>query len=131
MMTDPVADMLSRIRNAQRARHARTLVPSSKLKIAIARALESHGYVSDVEMGTEGNHPVISIALRYRPDGPGLSDGTRRVSRPGRRVYVRADAVPKVRNGLGVGLVSTSRGVLSDSDARTQAVGGEFLCEVW
>ncbi len=131
MMTDPIADMITRIRNGQRARHAETRIPASKLKLAVAKVLEAEGYVSDVRPDDEGPHPAIVVGLRYRQDGREMIDGLQRVSRPGRRVYVSAEEVPKVRNGLGLAILSTSRGVMSDREAREQNVGGEWLCEVW
>lgn len=131
MMTDPIADMLTRIRNGQRARHAEARIPSSKLKVAVARVLESAGYVEGVEVSDDDGKPVLRVGLRYRDDGREMIDGLQRVSRPSRRVYVGADDVPKVRNGIGIAIVSTSRGVMSDHDARAQKLGGEVLCEVW
>ena len=131
MMTDPIADMLTRIRNAQSARHAEVRIPSSKLKLAVARVLESQGYVAHVEAAEDGGKPVLSLGLRYRDDGREMIDGLQRVSRPSRRVYVGAEEVPKVRNGLGIAILSTSHGVMTDHDARAKHVGGEVLCEVW
>jgi len=131
MMTDPISDMLARIRNGQRARHAETRIPASSLKLAVARVLEAQGYVEDVGVETEGGKSQLRVGLRYRDDGREMIDGLRRVSRPSRRVYVGADGVPKVRNGLGIAILSTSRGVMSDQDARAQHLGGEVLCEVW
>lgn len=131
MMTDPIADMLTRLRNAQRSRHREVRLPSSKLKVAVARVLESKGYVEDVRVDEEAGRPTLCVGMRYRRNGSHIIDGLRRVSKPGRRVYVSADEVPKVRNGLGIAVLSTSRGVMADEDARAQHVGGEWLCEVW
>lgn len=131
MMTDPIADMITRIRNAQRARHLRTSLPASQLKLAVAKVLEAEGYVEDVRVDDEEGMKVLSLALRYRRDGSEMVDGIRRVSKPGRRVYVGSKEVPKVRNGLGVGVLSTSKGLMTDRDARAQNVGGELLLEVW
>jgi small subunit ribosomal protein S8 len=131
MMTDPIADLLTRIRNGQRARHAQASMPSSQLKLAVARVMESQGYVEGVQVEAEDGKPVLRVGLRYRDDGREMIDGLRRVSRPSRRVYVGADQIPQVRNGLGIGILSTSRGVMSDQDARAQKLGGELLCEVW
>ena len=131
MMTDPIADMLTRIRNAGSARHAETRCPSSKLKIAIAKLLKEEGFLSDVRVEAHEGHPVIILGIRYDEDGRALIDGIRRVSTPSRRVYVGKDQVPKVRAGLGVAVISTSRGVLSDRAAREAMVGGEVVCEVW
>ncbi len=131
MMTDPIADMLTRIRNACSARQASTSCPSSRLKLAVAKVLEGEGFLSDVRVEAREGHPVLVVGIRYRDDGSPMIDGIRRVSKPGRRVYVGKAEVPKVRNGMGVAVVSTSRGVLSDRAARETAVGGELVCEVW
>lgn len=128
MMTDPVSDMLTRIRNAARARHERTLVPASKLKRAIAEILKNEGYIADVRQEDERN---LVIVLKYGRDRSSAIDGIRRVSRPGRRVYVSYDRIPRVLSGLGISILSTSRGVMSDREARRQKIGGELLCEVW
>jgi small subunit ribosomal protein S8 len=129
MMTDPVSDMLSRIRNAAMARHERTHVPASKLKRHIAEILKAEGYIADVRDGDEPH--TITIVLKYGRDRQCAIDGIRRVSRPGRRVYVGHDDIPRVLSGMGVAILSTSRGVMSDREARKQKVGGELLCEVW
>ncbi len=133
MMTDPVADMLSRIRNAALARHDRVSLPTSKVKRAVADLLKQEGYVRDVMLHDAQNNksPTLTIVLKYGQDRTCAIDGLKRVSRPGRRVYVRHSGIPLVRNGLGVGILSTSRGVMTDKDARRQRVGGELLCEVW
>jgi len=131
MMTDPVADMLTRIRNAGRAGHADTTLPSSRMKLAIARVLKDEGFVDDVRVEAVGGKALLRIELRYGADGELLIDGIRRVSRPSCRVYVKAAAIPKVRNGLGISVLSTNKGVMSDRSAREQHVGGEILCEVW
>ena len=131
MMTDPVADMLARIRNAGVARHAETTCPSSKLKLAIARVLRDEGFIEDVALEPNGGKPQLRITLRYDADGRMIIDGLRRVSKPSRRVYVAAKKIPKVRNGLGVAVLSTAKGVITDEAAREQAVGGELMCEVW
>jgi len=131
MMTDPVADMLTRIRNAGRARHAETRCPASRLKAAVAKVLADKGFVDQVKEDASGRHPELVIGIRYRPDGRTLIDGVQKVSRPGRRVFVSAAEVPRVRNGLGMAVLSTSRGVMSDADAREAHIGGEVICEVW
>ena len=131
MMTDPIADMLTRIRNAALARHDRTEVPASRMKRAVAEILKSEGYIADVRE-TEGEGPKkLTIVLKYGRDRSSAIDGVRRVSRPGRRVYVRHDRIPRVFSGLGISILSTSRGLMSDKEARRQKVGGEVLCEVW
>jgi small subunit ribosomal protein S8 len=131
MMTDPIADMLARIRNAGQARHKEVAIPASRLKLAVARALSEAGFLGEVRAEDRDGKPAIVVAVRYDRDGDPLIDGLRRVSRPGRRVYVGAGEIPRVRNGLGMAVLSTSRGVLSDKAAREAAVGGELLCEVW
>lgn len=133
MMTDPIADMLSRIRNGALARHDRINLPSSKVKVAVAELLKNEGYVVDVSVAEDAGHPTktLTIVLKYGRDRKSAIDGIKRVSRPGRRIYVRHDAIPTVLHGLGVGVLSTSRGVMSDRDARRQGLGGELLCEVW
>jgi small subunit ribosomal protein S8 len=131
MMTDPVADMLTRIRNAGGAGHAETTFPSSKMKLAIARVLKDEGFIDDVQVEAVEGKARLRIKLRYGAEGQLLIDGIRRVSRPSCRVYVGAAAIPKVRNGLGISVLSTNKGVMSDRTAREQRVGGEILCEVW
>jgi small subunit ribosomal protein S8 len=131
MMTDPVSDMLSRIRNAGLARHGEVACPSSRLKHAIARVLAEAGYLDDVRVEVAEGRPVLRMRIRYGPDGVPLIDGLRRVSRPSRRVYVGRSEIPRVRNGLGLAVLSTSKGILSDRAAREAQVGGEILCEVW
>jgi small subunit ribosomal protein S8 len=131
MMTDPIADMLARIRNAGLRRQAEVSCPSSKLKLGIARVLAERGFLGKVRVEARSGHPVLVMELRYDQAGHALIDGIRRVSRPGRRVYVRSGKIPRVRNGLGVAVLSTSKGVLADGDARAASLGGEFVCEVW
>ncbi|MCG8587965.1 MAG: 30S ribosomal protein S8 [Proteobacteria bacterium] len=131
MMTDPLADMLTRIRNAGHARHAEARCPKSKLRLAVAKVLQQEGFLADVREDDGQKHPELVLSIRYASAGKNIIDGLRRVSRPGRRVYVGAESIPKVRNGLGMSVLSTSRGVLCDRDARAAKVGGEVLCEVW
>jgi small subunit ribosomal protein S8 len=131
MMTDPIADMLARLRNGAMARHASVRFPSSNLKLALARVLAEAGFVGDVRVEPEEGRAMLVVELRYADDGRALIDGLRRISRPGRRVYVAKDEIPRVRNGLGLAVLSTSKGVLSDRAAREAEVGGELLCEVW
>jgi len=131
MMTDPIGDMLARIRNGAMARHKEVALPHSKVKLAIATVLSDAGFIGDVRAETREGLPVLVVGLRYGDDGRGVIDGLRRVSRPSRRVYVAKDEIPRVRNGLGIAVLSTSKGVLSDHAAREAAVGGELLCEVW
>lgn len=130
MMTDPIADMLARIRNASMARHERTEVPLSKLKMHVAEILRDEGYVGNLSVD-EGAH-TISIQLKYHGrDRESAIAGIRRASRPGRRFYVGHDEIPKVQNGTGIAIISTSQGVMSDRSAREKRIGGEILCEVW
>lgn len=133
MMTDPVADLLSRIRNASMARHELTRVPANKLKKNIALLLKAEGYVADVRQEEWGpqKHQTLTIVLKYGDDRKSAFQGIRRVSRPGRRVYVRHDQIPRVLSGLGISIISTSTGLMSDKEARRRKVGGELLCEVW
>ena len=131
MMTDPVGDMLTRIRNAGRARHAQTSCPASKLKLAVATVLSKEGFIGAVSTDGDEKKPTLTIELRYQDDGKLMIDGMRRVSKPGRRVYVGAGEVKQVRAGLGMSVLSTSKGVLCDRDARAAKVGGEVICEVW
>ena len=136
-MTDPIADMLTRIRNATTARHQRVDMPASKLKIEIAKILRDEGYVLgyrvlDVKPGVNGGaQKTIRIFLKYGPRGERVITGIHRVSRPGRRVYFRRDSVPKVLAGLGVNILTTSRGVMTGREALRNGVGGEVLCDVW
>lgn len=131
-MTDPVSDLLTRIRNAHLAKHDRLDVPASNLKLEICKLLQEQGYIEDVEVRDED--PVrkeLRISLRYTNAGLPVIRRIQRVSKPGRRVYRGADEVRPVLNGLGVGIVSTSQGLLTDREARERRVGGEILCEVW
>jgi small subunit ribosomal protein S8 len=133
MSTDPISDMLARIRNASMARHELMRLPASSLKKNVAEILKAEGYVADVrqeEWGPE-KHRTLTIVLKYGPDRRSAFQGIRRVSRPGRRVYVRHDQIPRVLSGLGVSILSTSHGLMTDNEARRRKVGGELLCEVW
>jgi small subunit ribosomal protein S8 len=129
-MTDPVGDMLTRIRNAAGARHKRVDMPVSKLKREIARILKENHFIHDYKVLDDGRHGVLRIYLRYYEDRPVIRN-LERVSRPGLRIYKRADELKTVRRGLGLAIVSTSIGVMSDRDARTQNVGGEVMARVW
>jgi small subunit ribosomal protein S8 len=132
MMTDPIADMLTRIRNASMARHERAEMPHSRLKEHLAGVLKAEGYLDDVRVSEGDESPkTLTVVLRYGRDRTSAIDGIRRVSTPGRRVYVRHDRIDRVCSGMGVSILSTSRGVMTDREARKQRVGGELLCEVW
>jgi small subunit ribosomal protein S8 len=131
MMTDPISDMLTRIRNASLARHDRAEMPHSMLKERVAHVLKSEGFLDDVRVNDGEGRKTLLLVLRYGRDRQSAIDGVRRVSTPGRRVYVRHDRIPRVLSGMGVSILSTSQGVMTDKDARKQRVGGELLCEVW
>jgi small subunit ribosomal protein S8 len=130
MMTDPISDMLTRIRNAGLARLDRCEIPHSRIKENIARILKDEGYVSDYSI-QEGLPSKIVVFLKYGRERECAILGLHRASRPGRRVYVGHDKIPTVQNGLGIAILSTSRGLMTDKQARHQRVGGELLCEVW
>jgi len=130
-MTDPISDMLSRIRNASTAMHDDVEIPASKIKQNIARILLDEGYVNGLEVVEEGAHPVIKIVLRYSDERERAISGIRRISKPGRRVYRGAQELPRVLGGLGVAIISTSQGVMTDKQARRAKVGGEVLAYVW
>ena len=129
--TDPIGDMLTRIRNASSARHEKCLVPASRLKIRIAEVLREEGFIKDFVVHQDGVQGAISILLKYSADRePAISD-IKRVSKPGLRRYVPTDSIPRVLNGMGIAILSTSKGVLVDREARKQKVGGELICTVW
>lgn len=130
-VTDPIADMLTRIRNALMARHDNVKVPSSKMKLAIARILKEEGFISDYEVIKGKPHRDISIQLRYLDDNKPAIAGLKRVSKPGLRVYVQKREIPRVYGGLGIAIVSTSQGVKTGQQAWRQSSGGELLCYVW
>jgi small subunit ribosomal protein S8 len=132
-MTDPIADMLTRIRNANVAMHDEVRMPGSKQKLALAEVLRQEGYIADfsTESATTGPGDVLVIKMKYSPDRARTISGLRRVSKPGLRVYSKAEKVPRVLGGLGVAIVSTSQGLMTDREARSRKVGGEILCFVW
>ena len=129
MMTDPIADMLTRIRNGQSATKTDVSMPSSKKKVAIAKVMKDEGYITDFSVAEEGGKPVITITLKYYEGRPVIED-LKRVSRPGLRIYKGKDELPKVQNGLGVAIVSTSAGVMTDAQARAAGRGGEVICTI-
>ena len=133
MTSDPISDMLARIRNAAMARHDSTVVPASRMKLAIAELLKREGYLADVRRETWGpeTRDALMMTLKYGRDRQSAFMGMKRVSRPGRRVYVPHDRIPRVLSGLGISILSTSRGLMTDKEARDNKVGGELLCEVW
>ncbi len=130
-MTDPIADMLTRIRNGITSRHDRVELPSSKLKVEVARILKSEGFIANYKVVEETPQSVLRIYLKYSEDGEPVIHGIERVSRPGRRVYRGKEDIPQVLGGLGLAIISTSRGVLSGAEAAKTGVGGEVLCQVW
>jgi small subunit ribosomal protein S8 len=130
-MTDPIADMLTRIRNASSAMHDDVLVPASRIKESIARILADEGFVERFERVEDTPHPMIRVTLRYSPERERAISGVRRISKPGRRVYRGASELPRVLGGLGVAIVSTSQGLMTDKQARKARVGGEILAYVW
>lgn len=129
--TDPIADMLTRIRNASSSKHPQVEMPHSKMKAEIARILKKEGYISDASLQLEGGKKKLRIVLKYDRDGVSVIRGVRRVSRSGLRQYVPSAKVPRVLGGLGVAVISTSSGILSDREARKSKVGGEVLCKIW
>ena len=131
MTTDPVADMLTRIRNAVRAKHSRLDLPSSKLKIEIARIMKEEGYLASFKSVEEKGKKVLRVFLRYTPDRRGVITDLRRVSRPGSRRYVGKSGIRAVVGGMGIAILSTPRGLMTGQAARKEGVGGEVLCEVW
>jgi small subunit ribosomal protein S8 len=133
MLTDPIADMLTRVRNANTAMHDEVTMPSSKQKVALAAILEKEGYIGGFEVAPspKGVGEVLTIRMKYTPDRDRTIAGLRRVSTPGLRVYRKAGAVPRVLGGLGVAVLSTSQGLMTDREARRRHVGGEVLCFVW
>jgi len=130
MMTDPIADMLTRIRNALRAEKQTVEVPASKVKLGIARVLKDEGYIKDFRFLDVGPQGILRIYLKYGPEGEMVITRIQRVSKPSRRVYRGVDDLPRVRNGLGIAVVSTSKGILSDRECRRERLGGEVLCTV-
>ncbi len=130
-MTDPVADLLTRIRNASGARHRDLSISASNQKVEIARILKEEGYIADYALAKEGGFPVLKILLKYGPDRKGAITRIYRVSKPGLRKYVGAKDIPSVLNGLGIAILSTSRGVMTDASARAAGVGGELICKVY
>jgi small subunit ribosomal protein S8 len=131
MVTDPIADMLARIRNGSGAEHEKVDIPASRLKVRIAEILKEEGFIKNFRLIEDRRHGVLRVYLKYGPGQERVITGLRRVSKPGRRLYVAADRVPSVLGGMGVAILSTPRGVLTDRDSRKVKVGGEVLCYVW
>ena len=130
-ITDPIADFLTRIRNASLASKDEVSIPASRIKTRLAEIMKDEGYIEDVTKAPDRLQGFLVLQLRYDEDGRPVIRGLKRESRPGRRVYVSSDELPKVRNGLGTAIISTSRGVMTDRQARGEKVGGEYLCSIW
>ncbi len=132
-MTDPIADMLTRIRNANVAMHDEVRMPSSKVKESLAELLRKEGYIEDFAVADDEGRPgkVLTVTMKYSPERARVISGVKRVSKPGLRVYTKADRVPRVLGGLGVAVLSTSQGLMTDREARKRRMGGEVLCYVW
>ena len=131
VMTDPIADLLTRIRNANVARHEVVEIPGSNIKKAIANIMLQEGYIKDLEEYNDGAVPMLKITMKYGQNKERVITGLKRISKPGLRVYCRKDEVPKVLNGLGTAVISTSKGILPDKEARKLSIGGEVLCYIW
>lgn len=133
MMTDPIADMLTRIRNANQMKHETVLVPASKVKAQILEVLKNEGFINNYELIKEENDPQgnFKIELKYLSNHDRVIKGLKRISKPGLRVYAQADNLPKVLNGLGIAVISTSKGIMTDKEARKQQIGGEVIAYVW
>lgn len=131
VMTDPIADMLTRIRNANAVRHESVEIPASKIKRQIAEILKREGFIRDAEYIDDGKQGVIRIFLKYGPNNERVITGLKRISKPGLRVYVKSTEVPRVLRGLGIAILSTSKGVMTDKEARQAKVGGEVLAYIW
>ena len=130
-MTDPIADMLTRIRNGAMAKKETVDMPASNLKVEIAKVLKAEGYISAYKLQKDDKQGILNVALKYDENKVSVVEGIKRVSKPGSRVYVKTDAVPKVINGYGIAILSTSKGLMVDREARKSKVGGEILCNVW
>lgn len=130
-MTDPIADMLTRIRNALINRYGSVEIPTSNIKVEIARVLKEEGYIGDYSLIGDGNKKAIKIELKYTPEKESIITEIRRVSKPGCRVYVDKNEIPRVKGGLGISILSTSRGVMTGIQARRSGVGGELICTIW
>ena len=129
--TDPIADMLTRIRNANSAKFKTVDIPASKMKRSIAQILFDEGYIKEVEDIQDSNQGIIRVSLKYTDKGKNVISGLKRISKPGLRIYAAKDELPRVLNGLGIALISTSKGIMTDKQARTEGVGGEVLAYIW
>ena len=131
MVTDPISDLLVRLRNGFRRHHDVVTIPASKLKHEVLRVLQAEGFIQGIETATENGHPVLQVTLRYVGEGQPMITGMQRVSKPGRRVYVGTREIPRVRNGIGMAILSTSKGIMTDQASRKANLGGEVLCAGW
>ena len=131
MVTDPISDLLVRLQNGFRRQHEVVTVPASRLKREVLRVLQNEGFIQGVETAVEDGHPILKVQLRYVAEGQPMITGMQRVSKPGRRVYVGTKDIPRVRNGIGLAILSTSKGVMTDHESRRAGLGGEVLCSVW
>lgn len=131
MVNDPIADMLARMRNGMLVRQKQVVVPGSKIKVAVARILKDEGFIKDFEVTKDTPQPQLRVVLKYDRDRKSIVTGLKRVSRPGRRVYVKRSEIPWVLSGLGIAILSTPQGIMSDQKARRLGLGGEVLCYVW
>jgi small subunit ribosomal protein S8 len=131
VMTDPIADMLTRIRNANIVKHESVELPSSKIKKTLAEILVQEGYLSKVEEYMDGSVPMLKLTLKYGPNKERVISGLKRISKPGLRIYAQKDNIPKVLGGLGIAIISTSKGIMTDRAARKEGIGGEVICYVW
>jgi small subunit ribosomal protein S8 len=130
-VTDPLADMLTRIRNANMAKHSKVDVPASKMKISVAKILKAEGYIKNYKLIKDRKHGILRIYLKYDEFNEAVITSLKRMSKPGRRLYVKKEDIPRVLNGMGISVLSTSKGVLADRQARKLNVGGELLCSIW
>ena len=131
VMTDPIADFLTRIRNANMVMHEKVEIPASKTKIALAEILKNEGFIKDYEQIEDGKQGVIRVYLKYGPNREKVISGLKRISKPGLKVYCKKDEIPKVLGGLGIAIISTSKGIMTDKEARKHGLGGEVICYVW
>ncbi|MGI5921940.1 MAG: 30S ribosomal protein S8 [Syntrophomonadaceae bacterium] len=131
VMTDPIADFLTRIRNGNMVMHETVEVPSSKMKVSIAEIMKNEGYIKDYEYIEDGKQGIIRVYLKYGPNRSKVITGIKRISKPGLRVYVKKDEIPKVLGGLGTAVISTSKGLMTDKSARKLGLGGEVVCYIW
>ncbi|MBW1678357.1 MAG: 30S ribosomal protein S8 [Deltaproteobacteria bacterium] len=130
-VTDPLADMLTRIRNANMAKHSKVDVPASKMKISVAKILKDEGYIKNYKLIKDRKDGILRIYLKYDEFNEGVIVGLKRLSKPGRRIYVKKDSIPLILNGMGIAVLSTSKGMLADREAKKLNVGGELLCSLW